>query len=1019
MLPWKKPPGKSKHGRGLQSADKWEAFEWMHLLWCLFNFLEAGSPCRKSAASAAVSRASLGVWTALHESYARTMFKKVCCFVTQPRGTLDRGSAKLEELISRIRFSQYNPDVNLDEAMCGAMPVKPDRVSVPDLAGILDPRMHLSPERAKEFETMPDSIPIHGTPPGDCRACHKVDPKDWPGLLRKLHKAGMISFVPEHEALHENGRVIKGGLFCVPHKAESDRLINDRRPLNMREQRLGWCELPSGVMLCQIILEDSQSIRASGDDLSNYFYLIKHLDEWLPRNCFGHAIRGSKLGDLGLDPKTTYYPAFRVVCMGDTNGVDIAQATHEGVLQAAGCLQKEKTLVYGHLFPPSDTLEGLYIDDHLVFQVVDKKPLRDRTPYEDEDLVQKSRSRYAELGLPRSLKKAFDKEYAFKAWGTQVDSQSGRVGTPLQKLRQIEELTVRLIAQKYASKKALQKLLGLYVHPFMHRRECMSIFHHTYLFIDNLPEGVSRKIPQYICDELLTAALLLPLASANIRLPVSTRISATDASLSGGGRSSTLTTKLFSKALYRFCEARGEHTRLDWEDMPLPPETTMQPAPESLVSSLQKHRWVATESKRFVKKDHINLLELEMLRSEIKDRVNSGNAACRVVNLCDSRVVVGAFAKGRSSSKHMNHGLRSCLPWLLTGDLQVSNLWVDTHSNPADYPSRFKPIPPPDSSQPDALLDALTLARVQAKRSPALQVLLEQEARKLGGDPPWESLFSDWSEPAEASDSPSSLVDKNKCHSPGQPASKPAPTWTFREIFAGKARLTEVFKRVKVFETGTPVELRPHSQFQMSYDIMDDKVFEQLKLDATQPNQLWHFGLPCCSFSILQHSNGGTRRKHSPEGNGSLPREVLGNELLRRTLVLIETLECAGNFWTLENPASSYVWSMPSVLDKLGNASCKQALMHQCAYGLKLKDDDGRLGPCRKHTRFVGNLCGLPELSKMCHCRSKHVHAVGGVRTPHGWKRRSELAGHYPLALCHKYATIANCILPLSTNRKE
>ena len=106
MLPWKKPPGKSKHGRGLQSADKWEALEWMRLLWCLFNFLEAGSPCRKNAASAAVSRASLGVWTALHESYARTMFKKVCCFVTQPRGTLDRGSAKLDELISRIRFSQ-------------------------------------------------------------------------------------------------------------------------------------------------------------------------------------------------------------------------------------------------------------------------------------------------------------------------------------------------------------------------------------------------------------------------------------------------------------------------------------------------------------------------------------------------------------------------------------------------------------------------------------------------------------------------------------------------------------------------------------------------------------------------------------------------------------------------------------------------------------------------------------------------------------------------------------------------
>ena len=907
--------------------------------------------------------------------------------------------------------------MNLDEAMCGALPVKPDRVSVPDVAGILDPRMHLSPKRAKEFESMPDLVPIPGTPPGDCRACHKVDPKDWPNLLRKLHKSGMIGFVPEHDALYENGHVIKGGLFCVPHKAESDRLINDRRPLNLRERRLGWCELPSGVMLCQLILEDHQSIRASGDDLSNYFYLIKHLDEWLPRNCFGRAIKGAKLVDLGLDPKVNYYPAFKVVCMGDTNGVDIAQATHEGVLKAAGCLQPDKTLIYGHLFPPSNTLEGLYIDDHLVFQIVDKKPIRDRAPYEDESLVQGSRKRYAELGLPRSIKKAFDKEYCFKAWGTQVDSSSGRVGTPLQKLRQVEELTLRLISQKHASKKALQKLLGLYVHPFMHRRECMSIFHHTYLFIDTLPEGVSRKIPQYICDELLTAVLLLPLASANIRLPVSTRISATDASLSGGGRASTLTTKVFSKMLYRFCEARGEHTRLDWEDMPLPPETTMRPAPESLVSSLQKHRWVATESRRFAKKDHINLLELEMLKAEIRDRVNSGNAACHAVNLCDSRVVVGAFAKGRSSSKNMNHGLRSCLPWLLTGDLQVSNLWVDTHSNPADYPSRFKPIPAPDVSQSDGLLDAVTLRRIRTERSPGHQVLLEQEARKLGGDPPWESSFSTLPQPTQAIDT--HTVDENASRGNGQPENEPTPPWTFREIFAGKARLTEVFKRTKRFETGPPVELRPNSHFNMSFDIMDDRVFEQLVLDAAQPRQTWHFGLPCCSFSILQHSNGGTRRKDMPQGDGSLPREILGNELLRRTMVLIKTLERAGNFWTLESPASSYVWSMPSVINKLDSPACEQALMHQCAYGLKLKDDEGLLGPCRKHTRFAGNLPGLRDLSRLCHCRSRHVHAVGGVRTPHGWKRRSELAGHYPLALCHKYATIANRILPLHTNRKD
>lgn len=64
-------------------------------------------------------------------------------------------------------------------------------------------------------------------------------------------------------------------------------------------------------MLSQLIMGPNQSVRASGDDLSNYFYLIKHLDEWQHRNVFGKPIRGSLIPKIGLDPKRYYYPAFR------------------------------------------------------------------------------------------------------------------------------------------------------------------------------------------------------------------------------------------------------------------------------------------------------------------------------------------------------------------------------------------------------------------------------------------------------------------------------------------------------------------------------------------------------------------------------------------------------------------------------------------------------------------------------------------------------------------------------------
>ena len=88
---------------------------------------------------------------------------------------------------------------------------------------------------------------------------------------------------------------------------------------------------------------------------------------------------------------------------------------------------------------------ALHRDDHLVFQIVDKKPNRPRNPFPDDDLIQNSRKRYDELNLPRASKKAFDKHYSFKAWGTEVCSSSGRVGGPLKRLRHIEELTVELV----------------------------------------------------------------------------------------------------------------------------------------------------------------------------------------------------------------------------------------------------------------------------------------------------------------------------------------------------------------------------------------------------------------------------------------------------------------------------------------------------------------------------------------------------------------------------------------------
>lgn len=995
MLAWHHPYGKSRR-RGHPKLVYREAFEWLKLIWILFNYLDAGSPSSSEAIHASVDRAAAGEWTNLHEKYARAMYAKLVRYCAHPRGTMERGTAKLDELIRRIQLSQYDPDLNLDEAMCGAKSVDPSRISMPEQAGILDPRDHLKGSRLQQFISMPETIP--GLVPSQYGpvACHKVKDEDWPSLLKKLHDAQMITFIDKQDVLKEGNRVIKGGLFCVPHEPDSDRLINDRRPLNMRERRLDWCQLPAGHMLSQLIIGPNQSVRASGDDLSNYFYLIKHLDEWQHRNVFGKPIRGSLIPKIGLDPKRYYYPAFRVVCMGDTNGVDLAQATHEAVLQEAGCLKSSETLVYGRVFPSSNSLEGLYIDDHLAFQVLNSKPTRDRGKCRDEEIMNLSRCQYEKLGLPRSHKKAFDKQYNFKAWGTQIDSQSGNVSAPPEKLRQIETLVAAILKCGSATQKALQKLIGLFIHPFMHRRECMSIFHHVYKYIDRIDDKKPYKLPHHVKDELLTAALLLPFSGGNIRWPVSVQIAATDASSKRGGRAACLTTKAFAKTLYRFGEKKGEYTRMDWDSHAIPPPSQMEPAPRPLIDTLLKHRWVATDSQAFGRKEHINLLELEMIRQEIKDRVTSNQGHCRVVNLCDSRVVVGAFAKGRSSSKNMNHKLRAILPWALAGDLTLTNVWVPTDCNPADHPSRNQEIPLPTQVDSDPILSNAEIKGTQVFRSPGVQKFLEQECQRNATEPVLENFEPE----LKSRKTPRTLPKDLGCNRVGD-----AKRMKFREVFAGKARLTHVLKKYSNIEVLDPIDLFYGGS---SHNLLNGEVFAKLKVEAKEPDRCWHFGLPCGSFSILQHSNGGTRRKDNPSGDNTLEREIVGNELLRRTLVLIDLIEKAGSWWTLENPKTSYAWHMPNMKKKLNHRGVIAASMHQCAYGLRLPDSHGEYGPCKKHTQFAGNIPGLEQLAKTCHCRKAHVYAVGGVKTKNGWKRRSELAGHYPTPLCQAYAAITS-----------
>ena len=188
---------------------------------------------------------------------------------------------------------------------------------------------------------------------------------------------------------------------------------------------------------------------------------------------------------------------------------------------------------------------------------------------------------------------------------------------------------------------------------------------------------------------------------------------------------------------------------------------------------------------------------------------------------------------------------------------------------------------------------------------------------------------------------------------------------------------------------------------------MHDKTFQRLCLDAEAAGQYWHFALPCKSFSRLSiNLNGGTRTNDKPWGSGELGREILGNKLLERTVLLIQILIRHGSYWSLENPRTSLVFRMPTIVDIQTRSDTHVIHFDQCMYGLKF-DDSSPHERCQKPTRIITNLSTLKQLEQSCDHSHVHIHAVGGFRGPTGWTKRSTAAAAYPDALCERWAGLA------------
>ena len=712
------------------------------------------------------------------------------------------------------------------------------------------------------------------------RPCLMISPSDERQLRHALVKCGLASLIPEEEvAVGADFRKLIAGLFTVPHKPESDRLIIDRRPQNATEARLRWATLPHGSLLGQIRLEPHEDIRGSGDDVSNYFYLLRRHTSGRNRNAFGRVFTGAEAAELGGDKNRRYHMCLNTLAMGDLNSVDIAQTVHEQLLQKHGCLSDKHALRFGQPVPRSKVLEGVYVDDHVVIGIVPKEKVADITG-PDADILTASRAGYAKAGWPLSSSKSFDFSKEFIVWGTEVRSDAGKVGAPRSRRLQLFMLTLLVLTAPGVTKALMQSLLGSYIHPFSHRKECMSVFGKAFKWTSNLPDCIVHSIPFDVKLELIGAALLVLLAVSDIRAPVSCDITTSDATPTRAGVTVARVSQACASALYDHSEQKGTYTRLNWDDShwELTPWSHAE-LPSVLKEAVACAEWQVDRSFEFTAIDHVNIQEARAARAALKAQCKRSLAPAVLVNGTDSRVCLGAFAKGRSSAHRLNAVLRSCMGWIILGNKRLVQFWLASADNPSDDPSRDKPLRRP------CLPSKLVARLVLPQRTP-----------------------------------PRTCVGR----------------WLNKlclEVFSGCGRLSKALKNVNL-GVGEPWEAYPKKGVYLDhFDLLNKNNVKRLYREILEGAYFYiHFGMPCSSFSVLQNLNGGTRSLACPEGDSSLDREVIGNLLADSVAKLCAALAKVGGFYSIENPLSSYLWGYGPIA-KLRRSSF-DVDFHQCAYGL-------------------------------------------------------------------------------------
>jgi len=587
--------------------------------------------------------------------------------------------------------------------------LRADRVALPTRAGGMDPLEWVPGFLRRRFSS--ETNVVVPTPPEVIRRAGKFfrgAPAQWGKLILRGLRIGLVSLWPRGTIKSECGS------FPVSKSDGDQRWIFDGRATNIQHGRTE--HIPSTTPTCLSELECSESnpLYVTKADIRSYFFELRAprwLVPWmgLPKvAAYTLLSMGASVAEIyeGLFksgqaiPKNfmneEFNPCMECWGMGYRHSPVVADYAHVGLVTAETDLELWQRLCDELLVPESDDIFCGICDDMIVFT---------RTPERGRELDAQLDAAYDKAGLERHNGKRLTAELTGETLGLLFHGH-GRISPKGERIFLVMRASLEIVVRWTVSSHAMGKVVGHWSWHFLLWRPAFAIFREVYDFV--LPQSRRASfIPRSAKEEMLLSIIFAPCLWCDLSRDWADIIGATDASEEGFGGVHASVPPSVTREVGRLSERRGEYVTLEQPDAGSESEEewrALLPKVERLgrPNRLPLREWNFRVHLQglWAKIEHINILELRAgclhlrwLSRQLRHHHK------RHVLLLDSKVALCVLAKGRSSSRRLSRLLRRCTALLAFADIKLYVVWIPTEENPADPPSRGRPLLPPPVGQ--------------------------------------------------------------------------------------------------------------------------------------------------------------------------------------------------------------------------------------------------------------------------------------------------------------------------------